>query len=109
MSFQPVRGYFEKATFDALRLGLPADDIHFDNFGETAAPADRDYAVVTLTFGNNAVDVIGCEGQEALIGTLQANIYTVKQKGSVQGEQLSLNVLGHGMASIGMALTTHRC
>lgn len=93
-TFQDVRGYFEKATFDALRTGtLPAADIHFDNFGETAAPADRDYAIVSLTFGNSIEDVIGCEGKETLIGTLQCNIYTTKQEGSVRGEELSLSVL----------------
>ena len=93
MTFQTVRGYFEKVTFDGLRLGMSAADIHFDNFGETAAPADRDYAIVSLTFGSSIEDVIGCEGKEALIGTLQVNLYTVKQKGSVRGEELALEVI----------------
>jgi len=92
--FQDVRGYFEKECFVALQAGgIAPADIAFDNFVETAAPADRSYAIVSLTFGQTVTDTIGCEGSENILGTLQCNIYTPKQKGSVAGETAALEVL----------------
>ena len=94
MTYQDVRGYFEKACYDAIKgAGVAAADIHFDNFGETAAPADRSYAVVSLSFGGTVEDTLSCEGSERLRGSLQCNIYTLKQKGSVAGETIALAVL----------------
>jgi hypothetical protein len=92
--FQNVRGYFEKECFIALQAGgIAAADIAFDNFVETAAPADRSYAIVSLTFGQTVTDTIGCEGAENILGTLQCNIYTPKNKGSLAGETAALEVL----------------
>lgn len=92
--FQDVRGYFENQCFIALQAGgIAAADIAFDNFLETPAPADRSYAIVSLTFGQTVTDTIGCEGAENILGTLQCNIYTPKQKGSVAGETAALEVL----------------
>ena len=94
MTYQDVRGYFEKACYDAIKgAGVAAADIHFDNFGETAAPADRSYAVVSLSFGGTVEDTLSCEGLERLRGSLQCNIYTLKQKGSLPGEDIALAVL----------------
>ena len=94
MSYQPVRGFFQKLTYDALvSAGVAAADIHFDNFGETAAPADRSYAVVAMSFGQGIDNVVGCEGLENLNGSLQCNIYTPKQQGSKPGEDISLEVV----------------
>ena len=94
MTYQDVRGYFEKACYDAIKgAGVAAADIHFDNYGETAAPADRPYAIVALSFGNTVEDTLSCEGLERLRGSLQVNIYTPKQKGSVAGETIALAVL----------------
>lgn len=94
MTFQPLRGYFENQCFIALQAGgIAAADIAFDNFVETAASADRSYAIVSLTFGQTVTDTIGCEGAENIIGTLQCNIYTPKNKGSLAGETAALEVL----------------
>ena len=94
MTFQDVRGYFEQACHLALVTAGVADaDISFDNWGETAAPADRSYAVVALSFGNSVEDTLSCEGLENLRGSLQVNIYTPKQKGSKLGEDIALAVL----------------
>ena len=93
-SFQDVRGYFENQCFVALQAGgIAAGDIAFDNYLETPAPADRSYAIVSLTFGQTVTDTIGCEGADNLLGTLQCNIYTPKQQGSVAGETAALEVL----------------
>ena len=93
-TYQDVRGYFEKACYTALTTaGIPAADISFDNYGETAAPADRPYAIVALSFGNTVEDTLSCEGLERLRGSLQVNIYTPKQKGSKPGEDIALAVL----------------
>ena len=94
MTYQGVRGYFEEACYKALMAAGVADaDISFDNWGETAAPADRPYAVVALSFGNSVEDTLSCEGLENLRGSLQVNVYTPKQKGSKPGEDIALAVL----------------
>ena len=94
MSYQNVRGYFEQACYTALTTaGVAAADISFDNYGETAAPADRPYAIVALSFGGTVEDTLSCEGLERLRGSLQVNIYTPKQKGSKPGEDISLEVI----------------
>ena len=94
MTYQDVRGYFEKLTYDALVAGgIAAADIHFDNFGETAAPSDRSYAVVSLGFGQGIEEVLGCEGMERLRGTINCVVYTPKQRGSKPGEDIMLEVI----------------
>ena len=94
MTYQNVRGYFEQACYTALTTaGVAAADISFDNYGETAAPADRPYAIVALSFGGTVEDTLSCEGLERLRGSLQVNIYTPKQKGSKPGEDISLEVI----------------
>jgi hypothetical protein len=84
MTYQDVRGYFEKACYTALTTaGIPAADISFDNY----------YAIVALSFGNTVEDTLSCEGLERLRGSLQVIIYTPKQKGSKPGEDIALAVL----------------
>jgi len=94
VSYQPVRGLYQKLTHDALvAAGVPAANINFDNYGETAAPADQSYALIAMNFGSSIEDVVGCEGMENLLGTLQVNIYTPKQTGSKPGEDIGLAVI----------------
>ena len=94
MTYQDVRGYFEKACHTAIKsAGVAAADISFDNYGETAAPADRPYAVVALSFGGTVDNTVSCEGLERLRGSLQVNVYTPKQKGSKPGEDIAMAVL----------------
>ena len=93
-NYQNVRGYFEQLTYQALLTGgIAAADIHFDNFGETAAPSDRSYAVVSLSFGQGVEDVLSCEGLERLRGTINCVVYTPKQQGSKPGEDICLEVI----------------
>jgi len=107
MSYQPIRGLFEKTTYDALRTaGVDADAIFFDNFGETPPGPDTSYAVVTLTFDSTVEDVIGCEGAENLRGTLQCNVYTAKKQGSKPGEDICLDVV-QGWLALNRRSTAH--
>ena len=94
MTYQYVRGYFEKACYTAIQsAGVAAADISFDNYGETAAPADRPYAIVALSFGGTVDNTLSCEGLERLRGSLQVNVYTPKQQGSKPGEDIAMAVL----------------
>ena len=94
MSYQPVRGAFQKLTYDALvAAGIAAENISFDNFGETSPGPDASYAVVNMSFTNGIQDVVGCEGIENLQGSLQVNVFTPKQQGSKPGEDICLEVV----------------
>ena len=94
MSYQDVRGKFQKVTHDALvAAGVPAANISFDNWGESAAPADQTYALIFLSFGATIGDVVGCEGMEHIVGSLQVNLYTPKQAGSKPGEDICQSVI----------------
>ena len=94
MTFQAVRGSFEKLCYDALvAAGVAAADISFDNFQETQAPSDRSYAVVTVSFATGVIDTVACQGQERLNGNMQVNINTPKQQGSKPAEDIALSVL----------------
>ena len=93
MTYQPVRGAFQKLTFDALRTaGIDAENVFFDNFGETPPGPDVSYAVVNMSFTDTVADVVGCGGMETLQGSLLVNIYTPKQQGSKPGEDIALEV-----------------
>jgi len=94
MSYQPVRGLYQKRTYDALvAAGVGTDHVYFDNYGETPPDASQTYALVSLTFGATVEDNIGCEGSERLRGTLQVNLYVPKQQGSKPGEDIALEVI----------------
>lgn len=90
--YQDIRGFYQQLTSLALVAG-GVTRISFDNFGETAGGADESYALVSLTFGGNAVDVIGCEGMEVIRGTLQVNLYTPKQEGTKPAEDICNGIL----------------
>ena len=94
MTFQTVRGYFEKITYQGLRLaGVSADHIFFDNTAETPPSPDATYAVISLTFADVVTPTIGCDGGEDLKGTLRCNIYSPKMQGSKPGEDACLEVI----------------
>ena len=94
MSYQDVRGKFEKLIYDSLiAAGLAAGNISFDNFGETPPGPDASYATVSMSFTDTVQDVLGCEGMETLQGSLLVNIYTPKQQGSKPGEDICLAVI----------------
>ena len=93
MSYQPVRGFFQKLTYEALiAAGVNADNIFFDNYGETEPDGSKSWALVAMSFTDTVEDVVGCEGIESLQGSLQCNIYTPKQTGSKPGEDICLEV-----------------
>jgi hypothetical protein len=92
-SFQQIRGIFERVTYDALRLaGVPADLVFFDGVQETPPDAATAYAVVSLSFEQTATETVGC-AVELIRGSLMANIYTPKQRGSRPGEDIAAEVL----------------
>lgn len=94
MSYQPVRGAFEKLTYDALRVaGIPADQIFFDGVGETPPGPAAPYATVSMSFTDTTEDVIGCGPSEHLRGSVLCNVYTPKNRGSKPGEDICLEVI----------------
>lgn len=94
MTFQDVRGTFQKLTADALIAGgIASTDISFDNWGETAGQADTSYAIMTMSFANGVIDTVACQGQERLNGNIQVNINTPKQQGAGPAEAIALEVL----------------
>ena len=93
MTFQLVRGEFEKRTRDGLiGAGVPSSAVFFDNVGENP-PRDGSYAVISISFTDVVVDTVSCEGVEDLRGSLSVNVYTSKNRGSKEGEDICLAVL----------------
>lgn len=93
-SFQDIRGILEAETQEALiNYGFAADQIFFDNVGETPRDAVDYYAVISLSFGSVVEDVLACEGIERIQGTLQCNIYCPRNIRSKPGEDTGLIVL----------------
>ena len=94
MSYQDCRGFFEKTIHDALVTGgIATDKVFFDNYGETPPGADTDYAIISLSFTDTVADVLGCEGQETLQGSILVNVYTKKQRASKPGEDICGEVI----------------
>lgn len=94
MSYQDIRGTFQKLTADALIAGgIASTDISFDNWGETAGQADTSYAIMTMSFADGVIDTVACQGQERLNGNIQVNINTPKQQGAGPAESIALEVL----------------
>jgi hypothetical protein len=92
-SFQQVRGLFERFTYDALRAGGIAPElVFFDGVQETPPDSATPYAVVSLSFDQTATETVGC-AVELIRGSLMANIYTPKQRGSRPGEDIAAEVL----------------
>ena len=92
-NFQQIRGLFERTTFDALQAGGIAPElVFFDGVQETPPDSATPYAVVSLSFDQTALDMVGCP-VEAIKGSLMVNIYTPKQRGSRPGEDMAAEVL----------------
>lgn len=92
-SFQQVRGIFERVTYDALRqAGIPSELVAFDGTAETPPDSATAYAVVSLSFDQTALDMVGCP-VELIKGSLMCNVYTPKQRGSKPGEDIAAEVL----------------
>ena len=95
MSYQTVRGYLELGAMNSLKAaGINDSRIFFDNVGESPGKADQMYAVVSLSFTNTIQDTVSnCGGIDSLTGSIQANIYTPRNEGSVPGESAALEVI----------------
>ena len=94
-TYQDVRGYLELGAMQSLKnAGVNDEQIFFDNVGETPGKADQKYAVVSLSFTDTIQDTISnCGGIETLTGSIQCNIYTPRNVGSVPGESAALSVI----------------
>ena len=94
-TYQDVRGYLELGAMQSLKdAGISDELIFFDNVGETSGKADQLYAVVSLSFTDTIQDTISnCGGIETLTGSIQCNIYTPRNVGSVPGESAALEVI----------------
>ena len=94
MTFQLIRGSLEaRAKQDLDNAGIIESRIFFDNVGETPGKSDETYAVVSLSFTDTVQDTVACEGIEDLRGSIQVNVYTPRNEGSLQGEDLCLAVM----------------
>ena len=94
MTFQLIRGSLEERAKDDLNnAGVGTPLIFFDNVGETPGKADETYAVVSLSFTDTVQDTVACEGIEDLRGSIQCTIYTPRNEGSKQGEDICLEVM----------------
>lgn len=93
-SYQPIRGFFEKLTSDALVAGgIPKQRHYFDNVQETAPSSERTWAQIHLSFSNTTETVIGCKPMLRLQGPLQCLIYVPKAIGMLDGENAAAEVL----------------
>jgi hypothetical protein len=92
-SFQQIRGIFERVTYDALVAGGIAPEwVAFDGTAETPPDPATPYAVISLSFDQTALDMVGCP-VESIRGSLMCNVYTPKQRGSRPGEDIAAEVL----------------
>ena len=93
-TFQDIRGLLEARAMQDLRAaGIAPNKIFFDNVGETPGASNESYAVVSLSFTNTIIDTVYCEGIEDLRGSIQVNVYTPKNLGSVPGENICSEVI----------------
>ena len=93
-TFQDVRGIFEaRAMQDLKTAGLAPSRIFFDGIGETPGKADDSYAVVSFSFTDTMQDTVACKSIEDLRGSIQINVYTPRNQGSVQGEEICREVM----------------
>ena len=95
MTYQTVRGYLELGAMQSLKnAGISDERIFFDNVGETPGKADQMYAVVSISFTDTIQDTVSnCGGIESLTGSIQCNIHTPRNEGSVPGETAALEVI----------------
>ena len=94
MTFQLIRGSLEERAKDDLNnAGVGTPLIFFDNVGDSPGKADEIYAVVSVSFTDTVQDTVACEGIEDLRGSIQVNVYTPRNEGSKQGEDICLEVM----------------
>ena len=94
-TYQTVRGYLEAGAMQSLKnAGIDDSRIFYDNVGDSPGKADQMYAVISLSFTNTIQDTVSnCGGIESLTGSIQVNIYTPRNEGSVPGETAALEVI----------------
>ena len=93
-NFQLIRGSPEaRAKQDLDNAGIIESRIFFDNVGDSPGKSDETYAVVSLSFTDTVQDTVACEGIEDLRGSIQVNVYTPRNEGSKQGEDICLEVM----------------
>jgi len=95
VTFQAVRGAMQKLTSDALiAAGIPFTQHCFDNVQEDP-PVDPSgsYAVINLSFPQSVVEMIGCDGADAIIGSCNLLVYTPKRQGMKPAEDIMQSVL----------------
>jgi hypothetical protein len=95
MSIQDVRGAIAKLTSDALvAAGVPFADQHWDNVGETPSKdAAGTYAVINISVPQLTEETIGCEGVDAILGSVNVLLYTPKGQGMKPAEDALLTVV----------------
>jgi hypothetical protein len=95
MSIQDVRGAIAKLTSDALMAaGVPFADQHWDNVGETPSKdAAGTYAVINISIPQLTEETIGCEGVDAILGSVNVLLYTPKGQGMKPAEDTLLAVV----------------
>jgi hypothetical protein len=94
MTIQDVRGAIAKLTSDALvAAGIPFADQHWDNVGETPGKdAAGTYAVINISVPQLTEETIGCEGVDAILGSVNVLLYTPKGQGMKPAEDTLLTV-----------------
>jgi hypothetical protein len=95
MTIQDVRGAIAKLTSDALAAaGIPFADQHWDNVGETPGKdAAGTYAVINISVPQLTEETIGCEGVDAILGSVNVLLYTPKGQGMKPAEDALLTVV----------------
>ena len=94
-TYQTVRGYLEAGAMQSLKnAGIDDSRIFYDNVGESPGKADQMYAVISISFTDTIQDTVSnCGGIESLTGSIQINISTPRNEGSVPGETAALEVI----------------
>ena len=94
-TYQTVRGYLEAGAMQSLKnAGIDDSRIFYDNVGDSPGKADQMYAVISLSFTNTIQDTVSnCGGIESLTGSIQVNISSPRNEGSVPGETAALEVI----------------
>ena len=94
-TYQTVRGYLELGAMQSLKnAGISDELIFYDNVGESPGKANQMYAVISISFTDTIQDTVSnCGGIESLTGSIQINISTPRNEGSVPGETAALEVI----------------
>ena len=94
-TYQTVRGYLEAGAMQSLKnAGIDDSRIFYDNVGESPGKANQMYAVISISFTDTIQDTVSnCGGIESLTGSIQVNISTPRNEGSVPGETAALEII----------------